>query len=169
MKRVVKGRVPSKKLKISVWVTKNMYIFFVKLYSPSCASFFMSAEHSHMINFRRVYVWRHKGNAHCKLASYSIWTEAGTEAWSSSAWQPGVPTCTVTGLASSFFWKTTLDGCSGSSKSRAEWKGPSEHSVLCSVHFTDEPDTAIASSLGLDKPWRRLKVDAVPTVFKRAA
>ena len=57
-------------------------------------------------------------------------------------------------------------------RTRAEWKGPSEHSVICSVHFTDdcfEPDTAIASSLRLDKPRRRLKADAVPTVFKRAA
>ena len=57
-------------------------------------------------------------------------------------------------------------------RTRAEWKRPSEHSVLCSDHFTDdcfEPDTAIASSLGLNKPRRRLKADAVPTVFKRAA
>ena len=46
--------------------------------------------------------------------------------------------------------------------------GPSERSVLCSDHF-NEPDTAIASSLGLDKPRRRLKADAVPTVFKRSA
>ena len=57
-------------------------------------------------------------------------------------------------------------------RTRAEWKGPSEHSVLCSDHFNDdcfEPDSAIASSLGLDKPRRRLKADAVPTIFKRAA
>ena len=55
---------------------------------------------------------------------------------------------------------------------RSQWKGPSEHSVLCSDHFNEdcfEPDTAIASSLGLDKPRRRLKADAVPTVFKRVA
>ena len=57
-------------------------------------------------------------------------------------------------------------------RTRSRWKGPSEHSVLCSDHFNEdcfEPDTAIASSLGLDKPRRRLKADAVPTVFKRAA
>ena len=55
-------------------------------------------------------------------------------------------------------------------RTRAEWKGPSEHSVLCSDHFDEdsfEPDTAIASSLGIDKLRRRLKADAVPTVFKR--
>ena len=55
-------------------------------------------------------------------------------------------------------------------RTRAEWKGPSEHSVLCSDHFTEdcfEPDTAIAASLGLSKPRRRLKVDAVPTIFHR--
>ena len=57
-------------------------------------------------------------------------------------------------------------------RTRAEWKGPSEHSVLCSNHFTNdcfEPDTAIASSLGIEKPRRRLKVDAVPTIFIRRA
>ena len=57
-------------------------------------------------------------------------------------------------------------------RTRAEWKGPSEHSVLCSDHFNDdcfEPDSAIASSLGLDKPRRRLKADALPTIFKRVA
>ena len=57
-------------------------------------------------------------------------------------------------------------------RTRAEWKGPSEHSVLCSDHFTDdcfEPAAAIASSLGLAQPRRRLKADAVPTVFVRRA
>ena len=57
-------------------------------------------------------------------------------------------------------------------RTRSQWKGPREHSVLCSDHFNEdcfEPDTAIASNLGLDKPRRRLKADAVPTVFKRAA
>ena len=40
-------------------------------------------------------------------------------------------------------------------RTRPQWKGPSEHSVLCSDHFNEDcfkPDTAIASSLGLDKP-----------------
>ena len=37
-------------------------------------------------------------------------------------------------------------------RTRAQWSGPSEHSVLCSEHFTDssfQPDSAIAASMGL--------------------
>ena len=39
------------------------------------------------------------------------------EAWSSGVWQPGAPTRTAMGLASSIFQKITLDGSNGSSKS----------------------------------------------------
>ena len=54
-------------------------------------------------------------------------------------------------------------------RTRAEWSGPSDHSVLCSDHFDGscfEPDTEIASQMGLKKRVR-LKVDAVPTIFVR--
>ena len=54
---------------------------------------------------------------------------------------------------------------------RAQWSGPSEHSVLCSKHFTDscfQHDSAIAASMGLQK-CTTLKPDAVPTLFERPA
>ena len=54
-------------------------------------------------------------------------------------------------------------------RTRAQWSGPSEHSVLCSKHFTDscfEPDSALASEMGIKKR-RRLKHDAIPTIFER--
>ena len=56
-------------------------------------------------------------------------------------------------------------------KTRARWSGPSEHSVLCSCHFTEdcfEPDTLLAPKLGLAKR-KMLKRDAVPTIFNRDA
>ena len=54
-------------------------------------------------------------------------------------------------------------------RTRARWSGPSEHSVLCSKHFTEscfEPSSALASKVGLEKR-KRLKADAVPTIFER--
>ena len=54
-------------------------------------------------------------------------------------------------------------------RTRAEWSGPSEHSVLCSDHFDSsciEPDTKLASQMGLQKRTR-LKEGAVPTIFER--
>ena len=54
-------------------------------------------------------------------------------------------------------------------RTRSQWSGPSEHSVLCSKHFSDDcfqPDSAIAASMGLQKR-RSLKPDAVPTHFER--
>ena len=54
-------------------------------------------------------------------------------------------------------------------RTRAEWKGPSEHSVLCSEHFESscfEIDSGLAAEMGLQKR-RRLKPDAVPTLFTR--
>ena len=56
-------------------------------------------------------------------------------------------------------------------RTRAQWSGPTEHSVLCSPHFDDscfEPDSALAAKMGLVKR-RRLKPDAVPTVLERPA
>ena len=50
----------------------------------------------------------------------------------------------------------------------ANWQGPSDNSVLCSKHFTNdcfEEDTAIAARFGIKKR-RRLKSNAVPTVFR---
>lgn len=54
-------------------------------------------------------------------------------------------------------------------RTRAQWSGPSEHSVLCSQHFNSscfEPDSELASQMGMQKR-RRLKDDAVPTLFER--
>ena len=55
-------------------------------------------------------------------------------------------------------------------RTRAQWSGPSEHSVVGSKHFTDscfEPDSALASNMGIKK-HRRLKHDAIPTIFERS-
>ena len=57
----------------------------------------------------------------------------------------------------------------GVQRTCANWQGPSNNSVLCSEHFTSdcfEVDTAIAASFGIEKR-RRLKPNAVPTVFHR--
>ena len=54
-------------------------------------------------------------------------------------------------------------------RTRAQWSGPSEHSVLCSEHFDGsrfEPDSELASQMGIQKR-RRLKADAIPTLFER--
>lgn len=53
-------------------------------------------------------------------------------------------------------------------RTRAEWEA-TEHSVLCSEHFTEdcfEADAVLARSFGLSKR-RRLKADAIPTIFHR--
>ena len=53
-------------------------------------------------------------------------------------------------------------------RTRAQWT-PTKHSVLCSEHFSEdsfEVDSAIAATFGISKK-RRLKSDAVPTIFKR--
>ena len=55
-------------------------------------------------------------------------------------------------------------------RTRDGWKGPSDYSVVCSEHFTSdcfEEDSAIAAKFGIEKR-RRLKPNAVPTVFLRA-
>ena len=55
-------------------------------------------------------------------------------------------------------------------RTRSNWTGPSQHSVICSDHFTSdcfEEDTAIAAQFGIEKRVR-LKPNAVPTVFPRA-
>ena len=54
-------------------------------------------------------------------------------------------------------------------RTRDRWSGPSEHSVLCEKHFTEEcfePASAIAATMGLHKR-KRLRPSAVPTVFER--
>jgi len=54
-------------------------------------------------------------------------------------------------------------------RTRAQWSGPSEHSVLCSKHFDGscfEPDAELASHMGIQKRTR-LKADAIPTLFER--
>ena len=54
-------------------------------------------------------------------------------------------------------------------RTRANWSGPSEHSVLCSQHFDSscfEADSELAAQMGIQKR-RRLKPDAVPTLFEK--
>ena len=51
---------------------------------------------------------------------------------------------------------------------RANWT-PSEHSMLCSRHFTDdcfEPKIALAASFGITKR-KKLKPTAVPSLFEK--
>lgn len=53
-------------------------------------------------------------------------------------------------------------------RTRAQWT-PTKNSVLCSEHFSEdsfEVDSAIAATFGISKK-RRLKPDAVPTIFQR--
>ena len=53
-------------------------------------------------------------------------------------------------------------------RTRAQWEA-TEHSVLCSEHFTEdyfEVNAALAQSFGMSKR-RRLKEGAIPTIFKR--
>ena len=53
-------------------------------------------------------------------------------------------------------------------RTRAQWKA-TDHSYLCSEHFTEacfEADSALAAQFGIKKR-RRLKADAVPTIFPR--
>ena len=54
-------------------------------------------------------------------------------------------------------------------KTRDKWQGPSDSSVLCGDHFTEdsfEPATHLKAQFGLLKK-RKLKPDAVPTIFKK--
>ena len=54
-------------------------------------------------------------------------------------------------------------------RTRAKRSGPSEHSVSCSQHFDSscfEVDSELAAEKGIQK-CRRLKPDAVPTLFDR--
>ena len=56
-------------------------------------------------------------------------------------------------------------------KTRVNWDGPSEHSVLCSQHFESscfEVDSELAVQMGVQKRIR-LNPDAVPTLFDRPA
>ena len=51
-------------------------------------------------------------------------------------------------------------------RTRANWSGPSYHSVLCSLHFTDDCFEASPSCYGIKKK-AVLKKDAFSTIFKR--
>ena len=54
-------------------------------------------------------------------------------------------------------------------RTRDRWSGPTEYSLLCEKHFTEdcfEPEAAIAAAMGLSRR-KRLKPDAIPTVFER--
>ena len=54
-------------------------------------------------------------------------------------------------------------------RTRADCQGPSDYSVLCSNHFTNdcfEEDTIITARFGIEKR-RQLKPNAIPTVFYR--
>ena len=54
-------------------------------------------------------------------------------------------------------------------RGRDKWK-PSEHSLLCSIHFAAEcfePRNELAESLGLEKQKARLREGAVPTLFMK--
>ena len=54
-------------------------------------------------------------------------------------------------------------------RTRDGWNGPTMNSVVCSEHFSKnsfEDQDVLCKSLGL-KAKRRLKKDAVPTIFKR--
>lgn len=57
-------------------------------------------------------------------------------------------------------------------KTGVDWTGPSDHSVLCSLHFTKdcfEPSTVLTAELGLPAKRRKLKDSAVPSLFPKAA
>ena len=57
-------------------------------------------------------------------------------------------------------------------KTRSDWTGPSDHSVLCSLHFTNdsfEASIALTTELGLPAKRRKLKDSAVPSLFPKAA
>ena len=56
-------------------------------------------------------------------------------------------------------------------RTRADWRDATDYSVLCSEHFTKdcfEQGSVMASQFGIQKR-RRLKPDAVPTIFNRPA
>ena len=57
-------------------------------------------------------------------------------------------------------------------KMRSDWTGPSDHSVLCSLHFTKdsyEASVVLTKELGLPcKKWR-LKDTATPTLLPKPA
>jgi len=56
-------------------------------------------------------------------------------------------------------------------RTRADWRDATDYSVICSDHFTNdcfEKGSIMASQFGIQKR-RRLKPDAVPTIFNRPA
>ena len=56
-------------------------------------------------------------------------------------------------------------------KTRSDWTELSEHSRLCSLHFTKdsyETSVLLAQEMGLPSKKRRLKETAIPTLFPKA-
>lgn len=51
-------------------------------------------------------------------------------------------------------------------RTRGSWSGPTEHSVLCSAHFTEDCIERPREKYGISQR-PTLKKDAVPTIFKR--
>ena len=51
-------------------------------------------------------------------------------------------------------------------RTRDKWSGPSHYSVLCSAHFTADCFERSLETFGI-KQRRKLKKDAVPSIFKR--
>ena len=51
-------------------------------------------------------------------------------------------------------------------RTRGGWEGPTDHSVLCSAHFTEDCFEKTLEKYGISQR-PKLKKDAVPTIFKR--
>ena len=51
-------------------------------------------------------------------------------------------------------------------RTRGSWSGPTEHSVLCSVHFTEDCFEKSLEKYGISQRLK-LKKDAIPTILKR--
>ena len=55
-------------------------------------------------------------------------------------------------------------------RTRAKWSGPSEHSCVCSAHFTQDclqEMSSVSKKVGM-KMKQMLKPEAVPTIFPKA-
>ena len=51
-------------------------------------------------------------------------------------------------------------------RTRGGWEGPTDHSVLCSAHFTEDCFEKTLEKYGISQR-PKLKKDTVPTIFKR--
>ena len=55
---------------------------------------------------------------------------------------------------------------------RSDWNGPTDHSVVCSLHFTRdcfESSVVLSEQMGMPPEKRILKSTAIPTLFPKAA